>query len=153
MPLYNSFKKDTMTGGIQLSADAAAGLLKVILLSASYTPDIDNHVRYTSLSAHEISFAHPAYAVGYFAGGQAVSASLAFSTDTGNDRSAFDAADNTWASSTITARYLALVKVRTGGLNKENDPLVGYIDFSSDKSSSNGNFTISWDSLGVMLFT
>lgn len=153
MPLYNSFKRDQLTAAIALSADSNNGLIHVILLSASYTGNLDSHTRYGDISAHEINVADPGRIVGYPAGGQAISASLTFTQDNTNDRGAWDAADITWASSTITARYAALVKVRNNGLDKQNDNLIGYIDFGADRSSSNGNFTIQWDSLGVMLFS
>lgn len=152
MPLYNSGKADMMTGAIALSADALAGLLRVILLSASYVGDIDSHLRYTSLSAHEVSVTGP-IATGYSSGGQAISASIVISADNGNDRAYFDAADNSWTSSTITARYAAILKQRASGANKELDNLVGYLDFGSDKSSSNGTFQIAWNSAGIILFT
>lgn len=154
MPLYNSYKKDAMTGAVVLSADSAAvNGLKVILLSASYAGSIDNHTRYRDISAAEISIAHPAFAQGYFSGGQALSAGNTFTQDNTNDRGAWDSGDITWTSSTITARYLAIVKVRDGGLDKENDNVVGYIDLGSDQSSSNGSFTIQWSSNGIILFT
>lgn len=152
MPLYNSFKSDQLTGAVSLSADMTAGLVKVILLSASYTGDIDAHTRYRDVSAHEVSVTGP-IATGYSAGGQAVSASLVFAVDNTNDRATVDAADNTWTSSTITARYAVLVKVRNGGANKENDNLIGYIDFGQNYSSSNGSFVIQWNSVGVIAFT
>lgn len=129
-----------------------AGLIKVILLSASYTGNIDSHTRYRDVSAHEVSVTGP-IAVGYVAGGQAVSGSLVFAVDNTNDRATIDAADITWPSSTIAARYAVLVKIRASGANKENDNLVGYLDFGSTQSSSNGNFTISWNSVGIIAFT
>ena len=141
---------DTLTGAVSLSADAVAGLIKVILLSASYTPDIDTHTRYRDLSAHEVNVTGP-IATGYSGGGQAVSASLAFAVDTANDRASFDAGDNAWVSSTITARYLALVKVRGG--SRDLDNLIGFIDFGSNQSSSNGTFTIQWNSSGILLLS
>lgn len=152
MPLYNSGKADMMSGAIALSADALAGTLRVILLSASYTGDIDAHTRYTSLSAHEVSVTGPV-ATGYSSGGQAISASVVISADNGNDRCYFDAADNTWTSSTITARYAAIIKQRASGSNKELDNVVGYLDFGSAQASSNGSFTISWNSAGIILLT
>jgi hypothetical protein len=153
MPLYNSAKKDFLTGAISVSADAAAGLLHAILLSASYSGDIDSHTRYRDISAAEISVAHPAFAQGYFANGLSLSASNVFAQDDSNDRGSWDSADVTWTSSTITARYLAIVKVRNGGLDKENDNLIGYIDLGSDQSSSNGSFSIQWSANGIILFT
>lgn len=154
MPLYNSFKSDTMTGAVVLSADAVAGLLRVILVSASYTGDIDTHTRYRDVSAHEITVADPGRITGYVTGGQAISAGLSFTVDTSNDRSAFDSStDNAWPTSTISARYAVILKQRASGANKENDNLVGYIDFGSTQSSSNGTFTIQWNSSGIILFS
>jgi hypothetical protein len=150
MPLYNSFKADLLGGAVGVSADAAGGTLRVLLLSASYTPDVDTHTRYSDLSAHEVNL-HGA--TGYAAGGLALSGSLAITFDTTNDRGYFDAADVTWGSSTITARYLAIVKVRAAGVNKNLDNLVGYIDFGSNQSSSNGNFTLQWNASGILLLT
>lgn len=150
MPCYNSYKYDTLTGAISLSADAAANKIAVILLSASYTPDIDAHTRYGNISAHEINVADPGRTVGYSAGGQILSAG-AFAVDNSNDRGTWDnTADITWASSTITARYAALVKIRSSGLNKELDNLIAYIDFGSNQSSSSGNFTIQWNASGIL---
>lgn len=153
MPFTNSFKSDQLTGAVSLSADAAAGLIKVILLSASFVPNIDTQTRYRDVSAAEISVADPGRTVGYSSGGQALSASIVISADNGNDRAFFDAADVSWPSATITARYIALVKVRANGANKENDNLIGYIDMASDQTSSNGTFQIAWNSAGVILFS
>lgn len=136
---------------MNISADSAAGTLRVILLSASYTPDIDSHTRYSHVSAHEINVTGP-IAVGYFSGGQAVSASVSFLLDTVNDRSGFDAADNSWTNSTITARYIVLLKQRNNGSNKELDNLIAYIDMGSNQTSSSGIWTIQWNDAGILLF-
>ncbi len=58
-----------------------------------------------------------------------------------------DAADVTWASSTITARYAAIYK-DTG--SAATSPLMGWVDFGQDESSSNGNFTIQWSPNGIL---
>ena len=62
-----------------------------------------------------------------------------------------DADDQTWTSSTITARY-AVVYDATPATNATK-PLIGYVDFGSDQSSSNGNFTITWDATGIVRIT
>lgn len=152
MPSYNSFKKDILTGSISLSSDCANGLIKIILVSASYTPDIDAHQRYTSVSAHEISFAHPAFAQGYNSTGHGVSGGT-FTQDDGDNEGVWDSPDISWASSTITARYAVLVKVRNLGLDKQNDNLIAYFDFGSDKSSSSGTFTLQFDTEGILNIT
>lgn len=58
-----------------------------------------------------------------------------------------DADDVTWASSTITARYAVIYK-DTGVAT--TSPLIGFVDFGQDESSSNGNFTIQWSANGIL---
>ena len=70
-----------------------AGTLKCILLSASYSGDIDAHTSYRDLSAHEVHVADPGRIVGYNAGGHAISASVVCSADNGNNWAYFDAGD------------------------------------------------------------
>ena len=55
------------------------------------------------------------------------------------------------SSSTITARY-AVVYDDSGASNAAK-ALIGYVDFGSDQSSTNGNFTITWDSTGIVRIT
>jgi hypothetical protein len=62
---------------------------------------------------------------------------------------ALDAADPSWTSSTITARY-AVISDRTPGA-AASQPLLGLIDFTADKSSSAGPFTITFSTQGVLL--
>lgn len=151
--LVNSFKGDQLTGAINLSADAVTNKnIFVILLSGSYVPDIDLHTRYGDVSAHEVNITGPV-AVGYSAGGQCMSASNVFAVDTTNDRATWASANITWTSSTITARYAAIVKIRAAGANKQNDNLIGIVDFGSNQSSSNGSFTIQWNAIGVLSLT
>lgn len=150
MAYYNSGKRDILEGAVSLSADATNGLVRAILLSASYTPDIDAHTRYRDISAHEVHVADPGRIVNYFAGGQALSASVSFTTDNTNDRGTFDAGNLTWPTSTIGARYCAIVKVRNNGLDKQNDNLINVFDFGSTQSSSSGDFTLTWSVNGIL---
>ena len=87
---------------------------------------------------------------GYTSGGY----TLANKTNTYNSGTnviVLDADDVTFASSTITARY-AVVYDATPATNATR-PLIGYVDFGSDQSSSNGNFTITWDATGIVRIT
>ena len=59
----------------------------------------------------------------------------------------FDADDVAWTTSTLTARY-AIIYKSTG--TSSTSPLIGYIDFSSDKSSVTGTFTIQWNAEGIL---
>lgn len=135
MPLYNSFKKDLLDGSIDVLNDT----IKVALCTATYTPDIDTHSFFDDIT-NEVS------GTGYTAGGETLGTKTN-TVDTTNDRAEFDAADVTWSSSTITARYAVIYK-STGVASTSN--LIGYIDFGSDQSSSSGNFTIQWDAEGIV---
>ena len=57
-----------------------------------------------------------------------------------------DADDETWANSTITARFAAIY-YSTG--TSTTSPLLLYNDFGSDQISSNGNFTVQFDPTGI----
>lgn len=79
---------------------------------------------------------------GYTAGGQAVTASLSY--DAASDECRFIVADPTWASSTITGRVVVFYR-RLGGAASA-DPLIGYIVYDQNISSTNGPWTADIDS-------
>lgn len=57
-----------------------------------------------------------------------------------------DAADVSWPSSTITARY-GIIRKDTG--TASTSPLIVLIDFETDFSSNNGTFQITFHTLGI----
>lgn len=124
-----------MNGGIDLDTDT----LKVMLVTDSYTPDIDAHLDRADVT-NEVE------GTGYTAGGAELG-SVTVTQDDTNNRGVFDAADTTWASSSITARGAVIYK-STG--TAANDLLIAYKDFGEDKTSSNGNFTITWSADGIL---
>ena len=135
MAVYNSYKKEVFNASIDLANDT----LKVALLTSSYTPNIDTHEFFDDLT-NEVS------GTGYTAGGKTIT-SPSVTQDNTNDIGKFDADDVTWASSTITARYAVIYK-DTG--TPATSPLLAYVDFGSDKSSSAGDFVIQWNALGIL---
>ena len=135
--IYNSFFTDLANNNIDLGADTFG----IMLLTSSYTPDADTHSRRSALTASEVS------GTGYTAGG-ATLASVTLTQDNTNNLARWDAADVTWSSSTITARYAAIYK-RRGGADTA-DELVKLFDFGSDQSSSNANFTIQFSASGIL---
>lgn len=138
--LYGQFIQQSFNKEIDWDSDT----IKVALLNNTYTPDQDAHNYYDDVVAYEVT------GTGYTAGG----ITLANKTNTYNSSTnviVLDADDVTWASSTITARY-AVVYDATPATNATR-PLIGYVDFGSDQSSSNGNFTITWDSTGIVRVT
>lgn len=134
--IYNSFKRDLMNGSIDLDTDT----IKVMLVTSSYTPDQDAHTKRSDIT-NEVS------GTGYSAGGASL-ANKVVSVDNTDNEGVFDADDLTWSSSTITARGAVLYKSR-GGLSSA-DELICYFDFSTDQVSSSGNFTIQWNSEGII---
>jgi hypothetical protein len=137
--LYGNFLVKSLNKEVDFDSDT----IKVALLTSSYTPDQDAHDYFNDVSSNEVS------GTGYTAGGNTL-ASKTVTYDSANNVIILDAADTTWASSTITARY-AVVYGSTG--TASTSPLIGYVDFGSDQSSTNGNFTITWDSTGIVRIT
>lgn len=115
--------------------------IRVMLVSSSYTPNQDTHDYLDDVQAFEVN------GTGYTAGGIAL-ATKTSTYDAANNVLVLDAADVTWASSTITARY-AVVYNNTGA-NAAAKPLVGYVDLVSDQASNAGNFILEWDPSGIL---
>jgi hypothetical protein len=133
--IYNSFKKKIMDGSIDLDTDT----IKVALVTSSYTPDQDAHDFFDDIT-NEVS------GTGYTAGG-ATLANKVVSADNTDNEGVFDADDTSWATSTITARGAVIYK-STG--TASTSPLIAYIDFGADKSSSAGTFQITWNAEGIL---
>jgi hypothetical protein len=115
--------------------------IKVMLCTSTYTPVQGTH-QFKSDITNEVT------GTGYTATGVA----LGTKTNTTSGLVAtFDAADTSWAASTITARY-AVVYDATPATDATR-PLILYVDFGADVISSGGTFTITWDSLGLFTLT
>lgn len=127
---YDNAKKNLWNGTIDLDTNT----IKCALVTSSYTPSQASHEFFSDIT-NEVT------GTGYTAGGQALTTKVV-SADTSNHRGKFTADNVSWTSSTITARGAVLYK-DTG--TASTSPLIGYIDFGSDKSSSSGTFTIQWD--------
>ena len=123
--------------------DLLEDTIKVALVSSSHTPNQDTHDYWDDVSANEVS------GTGYTAGG-ATLGSKSFTYDNATNKWTFDAADVSWASSTITARY-AVIYVDTG--NAATSTLIAYVDFGTDQSSSAGTFSVVWDAAGIFTTT
>ena len=136
--VYNSFKQFLLKGDVDLDQPC-----NVALVTSSYSPNIDTHDYYNDIT-NEVSAGG-----GYTTGGITLSSTTVI-LNTTNDRAEFDAADITWSSSTITARGAVLYR-NTG--TPATSPLIAYFDFASDQSSSSGNFSITWNSAGLLNLT
>ena len=135
---YNSFKVDIQSGNIDIDTDT----IKCALVTSTYTPNIDTDTKWSNVT-NEVS------GTGYTAGGQTL-ASVTVTQDNTNNRGVVDATDVTWSTATITARAAVLYK-STG--TASTSPLICYIDFGSDQTSSGGNFVIQWNASGIFALT
>ena len=133
--IYNAFKKNIMNGTIDLEND----VIRVALVTSSYTPDQDAHEFFDDITNEVVG-------TGYVQEGAAL-ASKAVTADNTDNEGVFDAANVTWSSSTITARGAVLYE-DTG--TPSTSALIAYIDFGSDKTSTAGDFTIEWNSEGIL---
>ena len=118
--------------------------IKVALLTSSYTPNQDTHDYYDDVSSFQVT------GTGYTAGG----ATLANKTNAytaGTNVTKFDADDVSWTTSTITARYAVIYDDTPA--TAATKPLIGYVDFGSDQSSSAGTFSVVWDAAGIFTTT
>lgn len=118
-------------------------VIKVMLCTSAYTPDQDTH-RYKSSVTNEAS------GTGYTAGGATLAAS-APSYTAGTNTLVLDAADTAWTGSTITARYAVIYNSSPG--TDATRPLIAYVDFGADVSTTAGTFTITWDAAGIVTLT
>lgn len=116
--------------------------IKVMLCTSAYGPDQDAHVY------KDVSVTSEVTGTGYTAGGAAL-ASKTITYTAATNIIALDAADVTWAASTLTARYAVIYDDSPAS----NKPLLAYVDFGADQSSNNGNFTITWDANGILKIT
>jgi hypothetical protein len=125
-----------MNGGIDLDTDT----VKVMLLTSTHANDIDTQEYIDDVSANEVS------GTGYTAGG-ATLANKAVTQDNTDNEGVFDADDVAWSTSTITARY-AVVYKDTGVA--ATSPIICIQDFTTDKVSDAGTFTIAWNAEGII---
>jgi hypothetical protein len=137
--LPNSFKRDVSNGSIDLDTDAIKGML----LTNAAAPNIDTWTKRSDVTNEVVG-------TGYTAGGAAL-ANKTVTADNTNDRAIFDADDLSWATATITARWLVLYKSRGGAATA--DELVAFIDFGSDFTSTAATFLVQFAAAGILALT
>jgi hypothetical protein len=122
--MATSFKVQILGGDFDFSS-GTSDVFKIALFTSAAT---------LGATTTAYSTTNEASGTGYSAGGNTLTISQV-PTSTGT--TAFlDFADTTWSSATITARGALIYK--SGGGN----PAIAVLDFGSDKTSTNGDFTI-----------
>ena len=127
--------------------DLDAGQYRMVLLTSAYTPNQNTHSTFADISAAQVT------GTGYTANGklitQAVSRSSLVTT--------FDCDDQSWTSSTITAKYAAIVRdVNSDGTIASTDDLLCYCDLETgggSLSTTAAAFTVTINASGVFALT
>jgi hypothetical protein len=120
--------------------------IKVMLCSASYTPNQDTH-EFKSSVTNELPTAN-----GYTLRGATLATKTATS-DAATNETRLGSAPVVWTAGsgqTLTARY-AVVYKDTG--TDGTSPLLGWVDFEADVSATNDTFTITPDATGWLKIT
>jgi hypothetical protein len=134
---YGQALLKALTGEINYLADD----IYVMLATSAYLPNQDTHV-YKSDVSGEVTGA------GYTAGGVLL-AGKTLTYDPVVNTTRLDATDVTWPSSTITARY-AIVYDSTPATDAAR-PLLGYVDFETDRVTVSNTFLIAWSVDGLLI--
>ena len=124
----------------QLALDLDLETHKVAMFTNTITPNFTTDTAYgvAPYDANEVS------GTGYSAGGVA----LTTTTFLGSGGSAtFDAADTSWASSTITAARGALIYADALAGNNA----ICLVNFGADYATNNGTFLITWNASGIFV--
>lgn len=142
--LYGPALDAIMDGTIDLDNDS----FRLALVTSSYTPAQTTHGTWADVSANEV-----ADGGGYSTHGKA----LTVTTATSGLVTTVDADDQTWTSSTITAKYAVIVRdADANGALAGTDLVVAYCDLNSgggSVSSTSASFIVAFNGSGVFAAT
>lgn len=143
MAVTSKFYGKAFLSAFNKEIDLDSDTIKVMLCTSAYTPNQDTH-QYKSSVTNEVA------GTGYTADGVTLGSPTV--TYTGGSKTfMFDAADSSWSNSTITARYAVVYDATPG--SDATRPLIAYVDFGADVSTTAGTFTITWDAAGIATVT
>lgn len=121
------------------TVDMVSDDIRVALMESTYSPDQGADENFADISADEAS------GTGYTAGGEALTnRTLVYSSS--DQATTFDADDVTWSNSSISAQYAVIY-------DATSDRLLAYGDAGSTQESVDADFTITWDSNGILQLT
>lgn len=147
---YNKFLLTQNNGGQDTTGSSTAGsarvvdfdtdTIKIMLVTAAYTPSASGHAAKNSIT-NEVT------GTGYTAGGATLASPSV--VDVGGVIT-FDANDITWSQNALgftDARYAILYK-DTG--TAATSTLIGYLDFGADKGNVAGDFILQFSASGIV---
>lgn len=135
--LYDTFVSKSLNKEIDWDSDS----IKIMLCTSTYTPNQATHA-YKSDITNEVT------GTGYTATGVALtSVTIGVTSHVWK----LDAADPSWTTSTITARYAVIYDATPA--SDATRPLIAYIDFGADVVSTGGTFSVVFDGAGIATVT
>lgn len=145
MPIYSNWLLGVLNGAY--STDWDTDTIKVALFAqgaSSYVTNSTGITYWNQIASGEIT------GTGYTASGAIASGCYIDFNGHNPTKIRLNAVDTSWTSSTLTARY-AVVYKWTGNAN--TSPVICWLDFGSNQSSSSGTFQIGWNTNGIMEIT
>lgn len=141
--VFNYFKKAVMVGSFNLQSTPP---IWIALVSNSYTADIDAHIYRSSLT----QVVAPS---GLGNGGFFALSSPLVTQDNTNNQGVLDGSDILLANVTFGTSVRAAVLFGSTSAGAASDPLIAYVDFTTDQSVTAGTFQITWASGGILALT
>lgn len=143
--VFNAFKKKEADGTIDLLTDT----IKVMLVGSTFSANAD--MEFVNPSAYQTEIGGTGYTPGYGGSGRKTLASKTVVQDNTNDRAEFNAAPVTWTGINAgTAAGVVLIRERAGTGDTMSE-LIAFIDSGGFPVTTNGgDFTIQWNSEGVL---
>jgi hypothetical protein len=141
--LYTHYKKLALSGHVNLVTDT----IKVMLVSGTYNGSTFANSN-THIITGDIATVHEVVdTLGSYVRGGKVLTNGTVSADTTDSEGVYDADDVSWTSSTITASGAVIYK---SGSDPTRMFLIAYVDFGGNQTSSNGTFSIVWNTEGII---
>lgn len=141
--MFGNAMEQTFKGGIDWDSNA----FRMILVTSAWTPDQDADDTYSDLSANEVANGN-----GYTTGGKLLTVTV--SRTAGTNAVDIDCDDQSWTSSTITAKRAVIVRdANADGTLAAGDLLCAYVDLETgggSLSTTNGTFAIT---VGTKIYT
>jgi len=129
------------------TVDLDSNTFRMILVTSTHTPNQATHSTYADVSANEV------VGTGYTSSGKLLTATVTRSSLVVT----FDVDDQSWTSSTITAKYAVIVKdADANGTLASTDALLCYCDLETGGgsiSTTAGTFTVTINASGVFTLT
>lgn len=121
----------------------SSATIKTALTTSAWTPNQDTNHFFSDVT-NEVA------ASGTYVAGGLTLGSKTSTYDTATDQIRLDSADFAATGTTITARR-AVVWNDTAGAST-TDPVMGWVDFGADVSTTSGTFSVIWDATGIIVY-